>query len=168
LSDDEYAAVEKKIAQIKEGTEIIKSTDYTPNKEFIAFLESIGEERISDKINAQQIIARKSFTLDKLTKLLPELSKFDAYIQEQILVEAKYARYVEKQQEDIEKMKKNLNIKIPKNFDFAAVRGFSNEVIAKMQTFQPPTLQAASQISGITPAAIEILHIYIKMAEKKR
>ena len=167
LNDAEFQAVEEKIAMIKEGTDIIAATDYTPNKEFIAFLESIGEERISDKINAQQVIARKSFTLDKLSVLLPGMAKFSQYIQEQILVEAKYARYVEKQQEDIEKMKKNINVKIPKDFDFAAVRGFSNEVIAKMQTFQPPTLQAASQISGITPAAIEILHIYIKMAEKK-
>ncbi|MEE8587849.1 MAG: tRNA uridine-5-carboxymethylaminomethyl(34) synthesis enzyme MnmG [Sulfurimonadaceae bacterium] len=168
IDDEAFADVEKKIAQIKEGVDIINAADYTPNKEFIAFLESIGEERISDKINAQQIIARKSFTLDKLTKLLPELAKFDDYIQEQILVEAKYARYVEKQQEDIEKMKKNIHIKIPKDFDFAAVRGFSKEVIDKLEKFQPPTLQAASQISGITPAAIEILHIYMKMAEKKQ
>jgi len=168
IGEEAYAAVEKKIAQIEEGIAIINATTFTPNKEFVTFLEGIDEERISDKITAQQIISRKSFTLEKLTKLLPELSKFDDYIQEQILVEAKYARYVEKQLEDIEKMKKNIHIKIPENFDFASVRGFSKEVIDKLEKFRPPTLQAASQISGITPAAIEILHIYIKMAEKKQ
>ncbi len=168
LDDETMANVNDKIAQIQEGIATITATDYTPNKEFIAFLESIGEERISDKINAQQIISRKSFTLEKLSILIPELGKYSAYIQEQILVEAKYARYVEKQQEDIDKMKKNINIKIPEGFDFAGVRGFSKEVIDKLETFQPPTLQAASQISGITPAAIEILHIYMKMAEKKK
>ena len=168
IDDETMANVNEKIAQIQEGIAAIATTDYTPNKEFIAFLESIGEERISDKINAQQIISRKSFTLEKLSILIPELGKYSSYIQEQILVEAKYARYVEKQQEDIEKMKKNINIKIPKGFDFAGVRGFSKEVIDKLETFQPPTLQAASQISGITPAAIEILHIYIKMQEKRK
>ncbi len=168
LDDETMANVNEKIAQIQEGIATIAETDYTPNKEFIAFLESIGEERISDKINAQQIISRKSFTLEKLSVLIPELGKYSSYIQEQILVEAKYARYVEKQQEDIDKMKKNINIKIPEGFDFAGVRGFSKEVIDKLETFQPPTLQAASQISGITPAAIEILHIYMKMAEKKQ
>ena len=168
LDDETMANVNEKIAQIQEGIAAIAATDYTPNKEFIAFLESIGEARISDKINAQQIISRKSFTLEKLSILIPELGKYSAYIQEQILVEAKYARYVEKQQEDIDKMKKNINIKIPEGFDFAGVRGFSKEVIDKLETFQPPTLQAASQISGITPAAIEILHIYIKMQEKKK
>ena len=168
LDDETMANANEKIAQIQEGIATIAETYYTPNKEFIAFLESIGEERISDKINAQQIISRKSFTLEKLSVLIPELGKYSSYIQEQILVEAKYARYVEKQQEDIDKMKKNINIKIPEGFDFAGVRGFSKEVIDKLETFQPPTLQAASQISGITPAAIEILHIYMKMAEKKQ
>jgi tRNA uridine 5-carboxymethylaminomethyl modification enzyme len=83
------------------------------------------------------------------------------------MVEAKYARYVEKQLDEIEKMKKNISIKIPEGFDFASVKGLSNEIVEKLKTFNPPTLQAASQISGVTPAAIEILHIYIKMAQKK-
>ncbi len=167
LDEPTYRAVQKKKEQIAEGMALINETAYTPNKEFIAFLESIGEERINDKITAQQIIARKSFTLDKLIKLLPELEKFDAYIREQILIEAKYARYVEKQIEDIEKMKKNLHVKIPVGFDFHLVKGLSREIIEKFETFNPPTLQAASQISGVTPAAIDILHIYIKIGNRK-
>lgn len=167
LSDEEFAKVQLKREQIDEGMRIINETFYTPNKEFISFLESIDEEKINDKQNAQQIISRKSFTLDKLPKLLPELARFSAYIQEEILVEAKYARYVEKQQEDIEKMKKLLHVKIPEGFDFASVSGLSKEIVEKFQTFNPPTLQAASQISGVTPAAIDILQIYIKMQARK-
>ncbi len=166
LGDEAYRATQVKKEQIEAGTQRINETSFTPNKEFIAFLESIGEERINDKVGAQQIIARKSFTLEKLTQLLPELAQYNPYIQEQIMVEAKYARYVEKQLDEIEKMKKNMHIKIPEGFDFKSVKGFSKEIIEKMETFNPPTLQAASQISGVTPAAIEILHIYIKMAEK--
>jgi len=167
LSDEEFAKVQLKREQIDEGMRIINETFYTPNKEFISFLEGMDEEKINDKQNAQQIISRKSFTLDKLPKLLPELAQFSAYIQEEILVEAKYARYVEKQQEDIEKMKKLLHVKIPEGFDFASVSGLSKEIIEKFQTFNPPTLQAASQISGVTPAAIDILQIYIKMQARK-
>ncbi len=166
IDDEAYKAVQTKQSQIKEGMQLVNETVYTPNKEFIAFLESIDEEKINDKITAQQIIARKTFTLDKLTKLLPELNKYNEYIQEQILIEAKYARYVDKQFDDIEKMKKNMHVKIPEGFDFHQVKGLSKEIIEKFETFNPPTLQAASQISGVTPAAIEILHIYIKMAEK--
>jgi len=65
-------------------------------------------------------------------------------------------------------MKKYLKISIPENFNFEKISGLSNEIVEKLQIFNPPTLQAASMISGITPAAIEILHIYIKISQRKK
>ncbi len=168
IDDATYEKVRCKGEQIAAGMALIQAAEYTPNKEFIAFLESIGEERITDKIGAQQLIARKSFTVEKMLLLLPELERYDAYIREQILITAKYARYVEKQHDDIERMKKQLDVAIPEGFDFASVSGLSKEIVEKLQRFNPPTLQAASQISGITPAAIDILHIYIKIAAKNK
>jgi len=147
---------------------LLEETIYTPNKEFLAFLESIDEERISDKLNGTQLVSRKSFELDKLVKLIPSFGELDPYIQEQILIEAKYARYVEKQSDDIERMSKMLHIAIPENFDFSSVSGLSNEIVSKLNTFNPPTLQAASQISGMTPAALDILQIYIKMGQRNK
>ncbi|MCK4875483.1 MAG: tRNA uridine-5-carboxymethylaminomethyl(34) synthesis enzyme MnmG, partial [Sulfurimonas sp.] len=168
LSDEIYEKVKLKNQQIQDSLKLLNETKYTPNKEFIAFLESIGEEPIKDSITAQQIIARKTFDVSKMVKLLPELDRYDDYIKEEILVEGKYYRYIIKQSEEIQKMKKYLKIKIPENFDFKAVSGLSKEIVEKLETFNPPTLQAASQISGITPAAIEILHIYIKIAGRKK
>ena len=165
LSERAYQASQQKKEQIQEGFALLQGMDFTPTKEFIAFLESIGEEKITDKVTAPQIIARKSFTLEKLTKLAPQLSCYDSYIQNEILVEAKYERYVQKQQDDIERLKKFLHVKIPPEFDFRSVKGLSHEMIEKFEHFNPPTLQAASQISGVTPAAIEILQIYIKMGK---
>jgi len=168
IDDATFEQFETKRRRIEAGMALIDATECTPSKEFLAFLETIGEERINDKMGAQQLIARKSFTLEKMLKLLPELEQYDSYIQEQIMVEAKYARYVEKQAEEIERMKKNLSVTIPEGFDFAAISGLSKEIVEKLRTFNPPTLQAASQISGVTPAAVEILHIYIKMASRKK
>jgi tRNA uridine 5-carboxymethylaminomethyl modification enzyme len=168
IDDTQMERIERKRSQIAEGLKLLEETIYTPNKEFLAFLESIDEERISDKLTALQLVSRKSFDLDKLLKLLPEFGELDPYIQEQILIEAKYARYVEKQSDDIERMSKMLHISIPENFDFRSVSGLSNEIVDKLYKFNPPTLQAASQISGITPAALDILHIYIKMACQKQ
>lgn len=168
ISDELYESVKLKDEQIQEGAKLLNETTFTPNKEFIAFLESIGEDKISDTITAQQLVARKSFDVEKMVKLVPELAKYDPYIQEEILVEGKYARYVLKQSEEIQKMKKYLKIEIPENFDFRKISGLSREIVEKLETFNPPTLQAASQISGITPAAIEILHIFIKIEQRKR
>ena len=167
ISDEEMARIELKRLQINEGLTLLDETILTPTKEFLAFLESIDEERINDKMAATQLVSRKSFDLEKLVALIPSFSTLDPYIQEQILIEAKYARYVEKQSEDVEKMSRMLHIAIPENFDFKSVSGLSNEIVDKLGRFNPPTLQAASQISGMTPAALDILQIYIKMAGKK-
>ncbi|MDA7817179.1 tRNA uridine-5-carboxymethylaminomethyl(34) synthesis enzyme MnmG [Sulfurimonas sp.] len=168
VNDELYEKVQLKDKQIKEGAQLLLDTKFTPNKEFNALLASMDEDPIKDIITAQQIIARKTFDVEKMIKLIPELDVYDDYIKEEILVEGKYYRYIIKQSEEIEKMKKYLKVKIPENFDFKSVSGLSTEIVEKLNKFNPPTLQSASMISGITPAAIEILHIYIKMASKKK
>jgi len=169
LVDDElYEKVKKKDKEIKEGAKLLEDTKFTPNKEFNAFLESMDEQPIKDVSTAQQLVARKSFDVDKMIKLVPELDKYDEYIKDEILVEGKYARYIDKQTQEIQRMKKYLKVSIPENFDFKNVSGLSNEIVEKLEQFNPPTLQAAMNISGITPAAIEILHIYIRIADKQK
>jgi tRNA uridine 5-carboxymethylaminomethyl modification enzyme len=125
------------------------------------------EQPLKDVSSASQLVARKTFDVEKMLKICPELEKYDDYIKDEILIEGKYARYIDKQSQEIQRMKKYLRIAIPEGFDFKSVSGLSKEVVEKLENFNPPTLQAAMNISGITPAAIEILHIYIKMATKK-
>ena len=168
LSDEFYESVKLKDKQIKEGARLLEDKKFTPNKEFIAFLESMDEAPIKDISSAAQLVARKSFSISKMLKIAPELEVYDEYIKEEIFVEAKYARYVEKQTLEIQRMKKYLKVSIPESFDFKRVSGLSSEIIEKLETFNPPTLQAAMNISGITPAAIEILHIYIRIAVKNK
>ena len=167
ISDDMYELVKRKDEQIRYGAQLLEDIKFTPNKEFIAVLEAMDEQPIKDISTAQQLVARKSFDVEKMLKIVPELAKFDDYIREEILVEGKYARYIDKQSEEIERMKKYLKIAIPEGFDFKRVSGLSKEVVEKLEMFNPPTLQAAMQISGITPAAIEILHVYIRLDAKK-
>ena len=168
ISDEHYEKIKKKAQQIKEGAKLLEETKFTPNKEFNALLASMDEQPLKDVSTAQQLVARKTFDVQKMIRVLPELDKYDDYIKEEILVEGKYARYVDKQSQEIERMKKYLKVKIPEDFDFTGVSGLSKEVQEKLAAFSPPTLQAAMNISGITPAAIEILHIYIKMAARSK
>jgi len=159
--------VEKLKAEIKEALTWLKSNYATPTKEFIAKLNSINEQKINDKTLWIDVLARiNEPTIDKLLKLLPEFKKFSKEALEQILIEAKYYRYIEKQQKQIEKMHEMHSLKIPEDFDFRKVGGLSNEVIEKLEKANPPSLFEASRVSGITPAAIEILSVYIKMAQK--
>ena len=168
IDEQMYNKVQQKAQQIQEGRELLETTRFTPNKEFNALLESMGEAPLKDVSTAQQLVARKTFDVEKMLKIVPELAKYDEYIKEEILVEGKYARYIDKQSQEIQRMKKYLKVTFPEGFEFKNISGLSKEVVEKLEAYNPPTLQAALNISGITPAAIEILHIYIRMHEKKK
>ncbi len=167
VSDEQYEKIKQKAQQIQAGAQLLEELKFTPNKEFNALLASMDEQPLKDVSTAQQLVARKTFDVQKMITIVPELDKYDDYIKNEILVEGKYARYVDKQSQEIQRMKKYLKVKIPEGFNFTGVSGLSKEVQEKLAAFSPPTLQAAMNISGITPAAIEILHIYIRMAAKK-
>ncbi len=166
IDEATYARMLRKKEQIAEGMELMQSRFLTPSRESLALLDSIGVEKISDKTPLKLIIGRGDFTHEQLEKLIPETAEFDEEAKEQLLINAKYDKYIERQKEMIQKMHEMLEVKIPEGMSFENVSGLSNEIKEKLAQFNPPTLQAASQISGMTPAAIEILHVYIKMAER--
>ncbi len=166
LGKREVDAIQRKRENIKEVLNHLENTFITPSNENEKLLASIGEENVSDKVILKRVVGRKSFDIEKFDKLLPKYKSLSINTKEQILIESKYDAYIKKQQSQIDRMKNLLNKKIPKNFDFSKVAGLSNEIIEKLTKFNPPNLQAASQISGVTPAAIDILHIYIKISQK--
>jgi tRNA uridine 5-carboxymethylaminomethyl modification enzyme len=167
LLDNEYIAkFEKKEADIKEALIYLRENYVTPTKEFLAKLEEIGAVKINDRTCWIDVIGRGDFDREKLVFLLPEFDRYDDDVMEQILVEAKYSRYIEKQQMQIDQMKDMLKIKIPEDFSYKNVSGLSNEIVEKLEKANPVTLFAASEISGVTPAALEIIHVYIKMSQR--
>ena len=167
LDDETFNEIENIRRNLKEGLEFLNQTQITPSKANLELLASLDEEPISQNVSLQKIVARKSFTTEKLRKLNERFVNLDDASMDQILTECKYQHYISEQKNQIEKMKDMMDVKIPENFDFRSISGLSNEVVEKLEKFAPPTLFAASEISGITPAAIDILHIYIKMSEKK-
>lgn len=162
LAKEAYDEVETLRDELQKAMEILLTKEITPNKETLEFLAAIGEEPIGEKITLQKLVARKSFDENKLRKLEPFFENLSKNSINQILTEAKYYHYIAQQHIEVEKMKGLLNIKIPNDLDFKTISGLSNEVVEKLIKFAPPTLAAASNLSGITPAAIDILHIAIK------
>ena len=167
LDDETFNEIEAIRQNLKDGLAYLNNTQITPSKQNLELLASLNEEPISQNVSLQKIVARKSFTAEKLRKLDQKFANLDDASVDQILTECKYQHYINEQKNQIEKMKDMMDVKIPENFDFRSVSGLSNEVVEKLEKFAPPTLFAASEISGITPAAIDILHIYIKMNEKR-
>ncbi|MDH3871040.1 MAG: tRNA uridine-5-carboxymethylaminomethyl(34) synthesis enzyme MnmG, partial [Gammaproteobacteria bacterium] len=86
----------------------------------------------------------------------------DEQVAEQIDIQAKYAGYLDRQQAEIERLKRHQQQALPVEFDYNAVRGLSNEVCEKLQAVRPQNIGQAARIPGITPAAVSLLLIHLK------
>ncbi|QKF83379.1 tRNA uridine-5-carboxymethylaminomethyl(34) synthesis enzyme MnmG [Halarcobacter ebronensis] len=168
ISDEQLQKVEEKRETINSAVEFMANEWFTSKKENLELLENLGEEKIKDRAQLIDIVGRNTVDSAKFDKLVPSLANTPEYLKEQIIIEAKYYRYVDKQKRQIEKMKKMLQMKIPEDFDYKAIPGLSNEVVEKLIKFNPPTLFNASEISGVTPAAIDILHMYVNVKCQKQ
>ncbi|MDE5591370.1 MAG: tRNA uridine-5-carboxymethylaminomethyl(34) synthesis enzyme MnmG, partial [Helicobacter sp.] len=170
MPKDRYETLLLDKRSIQEGLRWLNETYLTPTAEILRFLESLQEEKISDKTTWQTIVSRRSFDIHKLLRLdeivQTPFSHFSPRALEEILVEAKYAVYIQKQQLLIDNMDKMLSIQIPDGFDYE-IPGLSLEVIEKLKRFTPKSLFEASEISGITPASLEVLQLYIHLHHKK-
>ncbi len=168
LEKAEFDYINSAQSAINKGLEFLLATEFSPNAANNAFLASLGEDKISTSVNLQKIVARPSFTAQKLAALDERFRHLDDYTLSQILANAKYHHYISVQKAQISKMKELNLVQIPENFSFRGISGLSNEVVEKLEKARPTTLYAASLISGITPAALDILQIYIKMRGNER
>ena len=163
ISKEQIDKVEEKRKTLQEAVEFMANTWITAKKETLELLDSIGEDKINDRVLLIDLIGRNTIDKEKFDVLVPSLKELDDYFKEQIIIEAKYYRYIQKQQKQIEKMKKMLKLNIPENFSYRGLPGLSNEVVEKLEKHRPPTLYNASLISGITPAALDIIHLNLNM-----
>ena len=168
ISKEQIDKVEEKRKTLQQAVEFMANTWITAKKETLELLESIGEDKINDRVLLIDLIGRNTIDKEKFDVLVPSLKELDDYLKEQIIIEAKYYRYIQKQQKQIEKMKKMLKLNIPENFSYRGLPGLSNEVVEKLEKHRPPTLYNASLISGITPAALDIVHLNLNMFCQKQ
>ena len=118
---------------------------------------------LSREANGEDLLRRPEMTyrdMVELSSFAPGLS--DAQAAEQVEIQVKYEGYIARQQDEIDKQQRNENTVLPATLDYRQVSGLSNEVIAKLNDHKPSSIGQASRISGITPAAISILLVWLK------
>jgi tRNA uridine 5-carboxymethylaminomethyl modification enzyme len=139
------------------GAVWLKPEDVPPEQ-----AESLGGP-LSKEVNALQLLARPNLAyrdLVRLPRLAPGVDQ--PQVIEQLEVQAKYAGYIERQRDEIEKHRASEAVALPSDLDYSGVRGLSSEVREKFQRHRPETLGQASRIPGVTPAAISLLLIHLK------
>ncbi|MGE2305226.1 tRNA uridine-5-carboxymethylaminomethyl(34) synthesis enzyme MnmG, partial [Klebsiella pneumoniae] len=111
----------------------------------------------------EDLLRRPEMTYEQLVQLSPFTPGLeDRQAAEQVEIQVKYEGYIARQQDEIEKQQRNENTLLPATLDYRQVTGLSNEVIAKLNDHKPSSIGQASRISGITPAAISILLVWLK------
>ena len=148
-----------KLEKIKIGFDLVKKNKISPNQ-----LEKKGIKINHDgkKRSAFELLSFKNISFKDINKIWPETESVEKDIVEQIEIESQYAGYLDRQREDIRDFKKDEMLLLPKNIDYKNVGSLSNEIVEKLSAAQPPTLGAASRISGVTPAAIIALLRFVK------
>ena len=163
-SSERMKAVEIKKEEVSFVKDKLKNYSIEPT-EINDYLKSIESATITEKQKASKIILRPNITLDDLQKSLPNLKdslseiSADSLLQSEIQI--KYERYIEKEQQLVDKMSDLENMVIPSNFDYNKLSALSNEALQKMKKIQPSTLGQASRISGVNPSDIQILMVYM-------
>jgi tRNA uridine 5-carboxymethylaminomethyl modification enzyme len=151
---------EDKKTRLDHGKNLLNSLEASPNQ-----LQQKGYSVNFDGIKrtAFSLLRYQDVTWEKLSLTWPELSSIESDIASQLEIEGKYDVYLTRQQTEIEALKRDENIKLPKNIDYTTIGSLSNEICEKLSKARPTTLAAASRIPGITSASITAILVHIKL-----
>lgn len=163
VDDVRWAAFNEKIEQIEQERQRLKQSWIHPQHAALQSVNALLKTPLSREASLEDLIRRPEVTYKDLMQIEgvgPGLALADAA--EQVEIQIKYEGYINRQQDEIAKQERNENTRLPAGFDYSVVKGLSNEVVLKLNQAQPETMGQASRISGITPAAISLLLVYLK------
>ena len=162
-TDERMKKVEDKIKKSQELEDFLRETSLKPHQ-INPILEEENSNPVDQAYRASQILTRPNITLNKLEKLefIKNTSKnYSNEIREQAEINIKYKGYIDKEKENVAKLHRLENIKIPELFDFNQISSLSAEAKQKLNKIRPKTIAQASRISGVSPADINVLLIYL-------
>ncbi|MDR6459789.1 tRNA uridine 5-carboxymethylaminomethyl modification enzyme [Chryseobacterium vietnamense] len=161
--EDRLRRVETKISDSQSLEEFLRETSLKPGI-INPVLESIESSPVDQAYRAAQILTRPNMTLEKLDEIdfIKEVStQYNDEVREQAEINIKYKGYIEKEKENVAKLNRLENIKIPEDFDYTKLSSLSAEAKQKMSNVRPKTIAQAGRISGVSPADINVLLVYL-------
>jgi len=163
VSDQRWAAFSQKREAIEIEQQRLKSTWLPPSSVPNDLAEKIVGSPLKKEANLMELLRRPEVNYHSLMEL-PGAGDavLDEKVAEQLEIQAKYHGYIERQQTEIDKQKKHETTELAQDIDYSLVKGLSNEVAQKLNEHKPTTIGQASRISGVTPAAVSILLVYLK------
>lgn len=161
--EERLRKVESKLSESQSLEEFLRETSLKPGI-INPILESVESSPVDQAYRAAQILTRPNITLEKLDEIdfVKEVSsQYNEEVREQAEINIKYKGYIEKEKENVAKLNRLENIKIPEDFDYTKLSSLSAEAKQKMSNVRPKTIAQAGRISGVSPADINVLLVYL-------
>ncbi len=163
VDDERWARYNEKLECIERERQRLKTTWVNPIAASVEEVNAHLTAPLSREASGEDLLRRPEMTYEQLVQLSPFAPGLDDHqAAEQVEIQVKYEGYIARQQDEIEKQQRNENTILPATLDYRQVSGLSNEVIAKLNDHKPSSIGQASRISGVTPAAISILLVWLK------
>lgn len=162
VGDHRWQVYSEKKEAIARETERLKATWIQPNTEAGKVAEQYLERPLSREYNLLDLLKRPEIKYTHLALIKPLEQNVAEDVAEQIEIQIKYDGYISRQQDEIDKLKRNENTRLPVDFDYAVISGLSNEIKQKLLAVKPESIAQASRIPGVTPAAISLILVYLK------
>ncbi|WP_404341656.1 tRNA uridine-5-carboxymethylaminomethyl(34) synthesis enzyme MnmG [Pseudoalteromonas mariniglutinosa] len=163
IDDARWQAFNEKMDVIAKESQRLKETWIHKDHAQVDKVNALLKTPLTREASLEDLIRRPEIRYNDLMAITGLASEFDNQAAlEQVEIHTKYAGYIARQQDEINKQLRHEQTVLPKDFDYSTVSGLSNEVVAKLTDARPDTIGQASRISGITPAAISLLLVYLK------
>lgn len=161
ISEERYAEFNKKRELTEAELERLKTVRIKP-QQVSEYLEEKGEPQLKDGVLAYDFLRRPYVKYDDVAKIYPADEEISRAVKEQIEIHIKYEGYINKSQRNVEKIKRMESKKIPPFIDYTKIDSLAGEAVERLTKIQPQTIAQASRVSGVTPADIAILSVYIE------
>ncbi|EOP16611.1 MULTISPECIES: tRNA uridine-5-carboxymethylaminomethyl(34) synthesis enzyme MnmG [Bacillus] len=168
IKEERYERFTNKKLQIEQEKERLGSIIIKPRPEVQELIRSIGGSELKDGIRASDLLRRPEMTYEHIHLLIPSEVELSDEVTEQVEIQTKYEGYIEKSLQQVERMKKMENKKIPVDIDYDAISSLASEARQKLKDVRPLSMGQASRISGVNPADISILLVYIEQGKIAR
>ncbi|MDR2465478.1 MAG: tRNA uridine-5-carboxymethylaminomethyl(34) synthesis enzyme MnmG, partial [Streptococcaceae bacterium] len=166
VKDEQWNRFEIKRVQLENELKRLNNEKLKPTQETNEKIEAMGFKPLQDAMTAAQFLKRTEVRYDDVTNFVGQAAEvLDEKTKEQIEIQLKYEGYIQKALEKVEKLKRMEMKRIPKHLNYDDVNSLANEAREKLKKIQPETIAQASRISGVNPADISILMVYIEQGK---
>ena len=168
ISEERYQALREKERLVKEEIERVQGVTMGPSEPVVALLERYNTAPIKNGARLSDLIKRPQLTYDALAEIDPQRPELPADVREQVNIQIKYAGYIDQQLKQVEQFKKLEGRLLPMDLDYETIQGLRLEARQKLNLVRPQNLGQASRITGVSPADISVLLIYMEQMKRNK